>query len=77
VTTLGLARRWRETGLFASIHLGGPDTWERVAATSSRPSPMHRMRRGSRSSYRARAPRGPDRSSGATGPSPAIGGRSP
>jgi 3-hydroxybutyryl-CoA dehydrogenase len=32
VTTLGLARRWRETGLFASIHLGGPDTWERVAA---------------------------------------------
>jgi 3-hydroxybutyryl-CoA dehydrogenase len=32
VTRLGLARRWRQTGLFASIFLGGPETWERVAA---------------------------------------------
>ena len=32
VTRLGLARRWRQTGLFSSIFLGGPETWERVAA---------------------------------------------
>lgn len=32
VARLGLARRWRQTGFFGSIHLGGGDTWEAVAA---------------------------------------------
>lgn len=31
VTQLGLARRWQHVGLFASIELGGIDTWTRVA----------------------------------------------
>jgi 3-hydroxybutyryl-CoA dehydrogenase len=32
VVRLGLARRWRQVGLFESIFLGGPEIWERVAA---------------------------------------------
>lgn len=31
VTQLGLARRWQHVGLFASIELGGVETWKRVA----------------------------------------------
>jgi 3-hydroxybutyryl-CoA dehydrogenase len=31
VTQLGLARRWRQTGLFASVYLGNPRQWERIA----------------------------------------------
>lgn len=31
VTRLGIGRRWHHTGLFASIALGGADTWEHVA----------------------------------------------
>jgi 3-hydroxybutyryl-CoA dehydrogenase len=32
VTELGLARRWRQAGLFASIYLGNPSQWELIAA---------------------------------------------
>jgi 3-hydroxyacyl-CoA dehydrogenase len=32
VAQLGLARRWRQTGLFGSISLGGVSNWETVAA---------------------------------------------
>ena len=32
VAQLGLARRWRQTGLFGSIALGGGSIWETVAA---------------------------------------------
>ena len=31
VVRQGFARRWRDVGLFESIHLGGPENWERVA----------------------------------------------